>query len=303
MPSVPARAVNLAFRYTVKPTFRRSGSVQGLRRLALRFDRIAGRPVRSAALRDVDVGRYTATRISTPRAERGRTLLYLPGGGFVLRTPAVHRALVARICLEAHADALLAFYRLAPEHPFPAALDDCVAAYQYLVDEGTSPSRIVIGGDSAGGCLALATLMTLRDRGAALPAGAFTMSAVTDLRGHHHGSRTTNRDLDPVLSLDDSDRWHRYYLGDNPAGLSDPRVSPVLGNFTGLPSLLMQASTTEILLDDTRLAAERAREAGVECSLELFPGMTHVWQMVPRLPESRQAVQSIGAFIRHHTSN
>jgi monoterpene epsilon-lactone hydrolase len=299
MPSVRARAANLALRKFVKPTFERGASVASLRRLGRGFDRLFGTTPHDTRIAQVDLGRFTAERISTPSSHPGRIILYLPGGAFVLRSPAMHRALVARICREAWADALLTFYRLAPEHPYPAGLEDCVAAYQHLIADGWSPSEIVIGGDSAGGCLTLATLMAVRDRGGPMPAAAFTLSALTDLRPHRNGSRTTNQSLDPALSMDGSDRWN-HYCG-NGCSPDDPLVSPVLGDFTALPPLLMQASTIEILLDDTRVAAERAREAGVNCRTELFDGVPHAWQTIPQLPESQRALRSIGAFIRQHT--
>jgi epsilon-lactone hydrolase len=301
VPSVRARAANLAFRCSVKPIFERGASVASLRRLGRGFDRLFGAPPRGTRIARVNLGKFTAERVSTPRSRPGRIILYLPGGAFVLRSPAMHRALAARICREARADALLTFYRLAPEHPFPAGLEDCVAAYQHLLEDGWSPSGIAIGGDSAGGCLTLATLMAVRDRGAPMPAAAFTLSAVTDLRGHRNGSRTTNQRLDPALSMDGSERWH-HYCGDG-CSPDNPLVSPVLGDFTSLPPLLMQASTIEILLDDTRLAAERAREAGVHCRTELFEGLPHVWHAIPQLPESQRALRSVGAFIRQHTSS
>jgi epsilon-lactone hydrolase len=302
MPSFRAQAANLVLRSSVKPSFRRGHSVASVRRLATRFDRVASRPPRGTRSTRVELDGFSAERISVNGSRGAPVLLYLPGGGFVVRTPAAHRALVARICQEARADALLTFYRLAPEHPFPAALHDCVTAYEYVLGEGVSESAIVIGGDSAGGCLALATLMALRDRGTALPAAGFTLSAVTDLRPHTNGSRTTNARRDSMLSIEGSAEWHRYYVGDDLARLNDPLVSPVLGDFGGLPPLLMQASTTEILLDDTRLVARRAIDAGVDCSLELFAGLSHVWQMLPRLPESRRALRDIGTFIRRHAA-
>jgi acetyl esterase/lipase len=303
MPSPQAQAVNLIYRRWFKPKFQRGHTVHSLRRLAQRLEWLAGRPPRHTRRTTIDLGRCAGERISVAGYEPRRVVLYLPGGGFVLRTPAVHRALVARICREARAEALLTFYRLAPEHRFPAALDDCVAAYERLLEEGHSPAGIVVGGDSAGGCLTLATLMVIRDRGLPRPAAGFTLSAVTDLRVHVNGSRTTNERLDPMLSFDQSEKWHRHYVGDRLELLNDPRVSPLLGDFGALPPLLMQASTTEVLLDDTRIAAERAREAGVDCSLQLFPGLSHVWQIVPQLPESRQALRNLAAFIRQHTQS
>lgn len=293
--------MNRVLRRVVKPAFQRDLSVESLRRVGRSIDGVVGRPPRGTRTTKLDLGGFSAEWVSVAESDAGRVILYLPGGGFVTRSPRLHRAMLARICRQADADALLAFYRLAPEDPFPAGLDDCIAAYEYLLDTGVSPARIVIGGDSAGGCFTLSTLMSLRDRGVPLPAAAFTLSAVADLRDHHDGTRTTNAEADCMLTATGSDRWHAYLVGVQLDRLHEPLVSPVLGDFSGLPPLLMQASTTEILLDDSRLVAQRAEMAGVECWLELFDGMSHVWQMVAWLPESRRALRSVGAFVRHHT--
>lgn len=302
MTSLRARAANAVLRRYVKPTFQNGYSLEELRRLGTRFDRMS-RPPRGTRTALVDLDGLAAERISTSATHAGGpVILYLPGGGFVLQTPRMHRGAAGRIAQAAGAEALLALYRLAPEHPFPTGVDDCAAAYEYLLEEGVDPARIVIGGDSAGGCLALATLMALRDRGRPLPRAGFMLSAVTDLRGHRNGSRTENAHLDPMLSIGRSDDWHGTYVGEDLSLLEDPLVSPLLGDFTGLPPLLLQASTIEILLDDSRLAAERAREAGVPCALELYEDVPHAWQVIlPQLPESRRAIDGIGAFIRHHT--
>src|SRR5882672_3007674 len=159
MVSLEARAANTVFRHYVKRTFDRGHTVESLRALAKRFDRLAPSPPRGTHVAEVDLGNFTAERIRTLSSSQGRVVLYLPGGAFLTRSPAMHRGIVARICREAQAQALLTFYRLAPEHPFPAALDDCLHAYEHLLEEGIMPSSIVIGGDSAGGCLTLATLM------------------------------------------------------------------------------------------------------------------------------------------------
>lgn len=301
MPSAQARALNGVYRRWFKPRFQRVHSVESLRRLARHLEWLAGRPPRGTRITPVDLGRFTAEWVSPRRSTSSRMLLYLPGGAFVTRTPVLHRALVGRICRAAQAKALLTFYRLAPEHQFPAGLEDCVMAYSHLLAQGANPSNIVIGGDSAGGNLTLATLMALRDRGMPLPAAGFTLSAVTDLRAHLNGTRTTNDALDPMISFAQSDAWNRIYVGDDLERLNDPLVSPVLGSFAGLPPLLMQASLIEVLLDDTRMVAARASHAGVECSLQLFDGLAHVWQMVPSLPESRQALRQIAVFIARHT--
>jgi acetyl esterase/lipase len=149
--------------------------------------------------------------------------------------------------------------------------------------------------------MTLSTLLALRDRNIPLPAAAFTLSAVTDLRVHRNGTRTSNGALDVMLSFDVSEGWHTAYVSGNASRLSEPLVSPVLGDYRGLPPLLMQAGSTEVLLDDTRLAAERAREAGVECTVQIFPDVPHVWHIVAALPEARRALSNVAAFIRQHT--
>ena len=298
--SVRARALNSAYRYGFKSMFQRDLTLERLRSTSQRLQRFSGRPPRGTTVIPVDLGSFRGEEI-WPVATPNRTILYLPGGGFVLRTPAVHRALVGRLCRLADARALLVFYRLAPENPFPAGLEDCVTAYKHLLSSGTSAANIIIGGDSAGGGLTLSTLLALRDRGIPLPASAFTLSAVTDLRVHREGTRTSNDAADSLLSFDVSEEWHTAYVGGDETLLSDPLVSPVLGDYTGLPPLLMQASTTEVLLDDTRLAAQRAGEAEVQCTVQLFDGVAHVWHIVPQLPEARRALRKVSSFIRQHT--
>jgi epsilon-lactone hydrolase len=307
MTSVRARMVNTAYRYGFKSVLTRDLTVERLRGAAQRLQRFSGRPPRGTSIIPVDLGAFTAEQVRPPSlpesATSQRIILYLPGGGFIVRTPKIHRAFVARLSQEADAEALLVYYRLAPEHPFPAGLDDCVAAYRHLLEIGTNPADIVIGGDSAGGCLTLSTLLALRERGMPMPAAAFTLSAITDLRIHRDGTRTSNDGADAVLSFDVSEDWHACYVGGDESLLSDPLVSPVLADYAGLPPLLMQASTTEVLLDDSRLVAQRAGEAGIDCTLQLFEGVPHVWQVVRPLPESRSALRKISTFINHQISD
>lgn len=302
MPSLRAAAANWVFRRHVKHLFEDDYSIGNLRGLTERFDRWAPKPPRGTRILDRDLGNFTAASISTTRSIAGRVILHLPGGGFASRTPALHRGFVSRICQQARAEALVPFYRLAPEDPFPAGLEDCVTAYHHLLDTGAEPSNIVLGGDSAGGCLTYATLLALRDRGTPLPAAAFTCSAVTDMRLHRNGSRTTNLERDPMLSMENIERWLDYVGGDE-ASLSNPLVSPVLGDLHGLPPLLLQAADTEVLLDDSRRMAAAATQAGVECTLEIFPGVAHGWHVLPWLPESKRALRSIGKFVRAHTDS
>jgi acetyl esterase/lipase len=230
--------------------------------------------------------------IEAPDAGEG-VLLYLHGGAYALGSIDSHRELVARLARAARVRGLAIDYRLAPEHPFPAALDDAASAYRWLLAQGFDPSRIIVAGDSAGGGLALATLVALRDAGQRLPAGAVCLSPWTDLalsgesiQGKAH--------LDPLLSPESTERYARWYARDHER--THPLISPLYADLKGLPPLLIQAATDEILLDDGTRFAEAARRAGVEVTLSIWDGMFHVFQIVSFLPETKEAVAQIAHF-------
>jgi acetyl esterase/lipase len=190
-------------------------------------------------------------------------------------------------------------YRLAPEHPFPAAVEDATAAYRWLVSRGTDPAHIAIAGDSAGGGLTLATLIALRDAGDPLPAAAACLSPWVDLEGVG-ASMTSKAAVDPFVRKEMIEFMAQQYLGGR--DLRTPLAAPLYADLQGLPPLLIQVGTAEVLLDDATRIAERARAAGVEVSLEVWDDMIHVWQLfAPMLPEGQQAIERIGAFIRAHT--
>lgn len=288
-------------RMTIKPSFSVVEDVEDLRKGAVRFfDRFS-------AL-EPGVGRANAPLHHCeadwvfPRDTRtDRVILYIPGGAFVVRTPGMHRSLAGRIAKDAHARALVVFYRLAPEHPFPAGLEDCIEAYERLLKEGISPSRIIVGGDSAGGNLTLALLFALRDRGRPMPAGAFAISPVTDLRPHRRGSRSLNQRADPMLSTLYQSRlnFHEMYVAGKKKLLDDPGVSPILGDFSGLPPMIFQVGSTEILLDDSCRAVDRVRRAGGDAIVEVWDKMPHVWHSW-NFPESKRAIAHLADFIRQH---
>lgn len=230
-----------------------------------------------------------------------RIVLHLPGGAFMTCFRRAERLLLARLCRAAHARGRLVFYRLAPENPYPDGLEDCLEAYRQLLDMGIPHEHIFISGMSAGGCLALAMLLSLRDQGAPMPAGALLMSPAADFtEGLGQGSRVENARRDAVLSLEQGDAIRRLYLGERTDLATHPYVSPVLGDFTGLPPLFFQVSNTEILLDDSRLCAERAREAGVSAEVDLWERMPHGWQALSFTPESGRAIARLADFIREH---
>ncbi|WP_297167385.1 alpha/beta hydrolase, partial [Thermogemmatispora sp.] len=224
------------------------------------------------------------------------TLLFLHGGAFVMGSPRSHRGLAARIAAASHLRALVIDYRLAPEHPFPAALEDTLIAYRWLLKEHCRASEIVLAGDSAGGNLVLAALLALRAAGEALPAAAVCLSPATALDGKGESLRTL-AERDPVLRAETVGPLVAAYVGDHDP--AEPLLSPLYGDLHGLPPLLLQVGSDEILLSDVISFAERARQAGVAVELEIWEGMWHVWQIgAPWMPEATRAIQRIGAFIQ-----
>lgn len=250
------------------------------------------------ALEPADAGGVPAEWSVAPGASRTRAILYLHGGGYVIGSIATHRGLVSRLSAASGAAGFAIDYRLAPEHPFPAAVDDAVAAYRWLLGQGTEPGRIAIAGDSAGGGLTIATLLALRDAGAPLPACAVTFSPWTDLA--LEGRSMDERDArDPMVHRPGLQQMAGWYLAGQDA--RQPLASPIHGDLRGLPPLLIQVGTEETLYDDAVRLAVRAVEAGVPTAFEPYPEMFHVFQIFGMLPEAHAAVKAAGAFIARHT--
>jgi monoterpene epsilon-lactone hydrolase len=236
-----------------------------------------------------------------PGASADACLMYIHGGAWFMGSPRTHRGMVSYISYESSIRALSIDYRLAPEHPFPAGLDDCLTAYQWLLENGTTANKIILAGDSAGGNLTLALLVLLRDQGLPLPAGAVALSPATDLTGSSE-SYITRRHLDPVLTNLEDTSILRDYLGDHDP--HDPYISPLFADLHGLPPILIHVGDHEVLLDDARRFTERAQEAGVDAQVVVWPGMFHVFQIfVPWLPEAKQAVAEIAKFIKLRLSS
>jgi epsilon-lactone hydrolase len=234
-----------------------------------------------------------------PSAVAGRVVLYLHGGGYVIGSPRSHRHLAAAIASAGAASALLLDYRLAPEHPFPAALDDAVAAYRWLLGQGTAPGHVVIAGDSAGGGLTVATLLALREASVPLPAGGVCISPWVDLTCSAASYRT-KADVDPIVQKGPVEEMAHAYLGDRDR--RTPLASPLFADLHGLPPLLIHVGSDEVLLDDAVQLAERAQQAGVTATLEVWDHMIHVWHwFLPMLEEAESAVEAIGRFIRART--
>jgi monoterpene epsilon-lactone hydrolase len=228
-------------------------------------------------------------------ATKDKIILYTMGGGYVSGSCSDHRSLVAKIVKGSGIGMLLFEHRLAPEHPYPAALEDSVSVYQWLLEQGVSPSGIVIAGESAGGGLGLATLLALRDRGIPLPAAGVAISPWTDLALTGESYRTRlNSSIDPPgMSMVCS----KYYVGDHDPYL--PGISPLYGDLHGLPPLFICVGTYETMLDDSLRFAEKAKVAGVEVTLKVGEKMIHCFPlMAPLFPEATEALHEICSFIR-----
>ncbi len=224
-------------------------------------------------------------------------ILYFHGGGHCVGSIATHRSLVSFMAKFTKVKALMIDYRLSPENPFPAAVEDGVSAFRFLLGQGVSPSSIVISGDSAGGNLTMATLLDLKDKGDPMPAAAVVLSPWVDMEGIGK-SMETNAAIDPFIQKDTILSCADMYLnGINPR---TQLAAPIYADLSGLPPLLIQVGSAETLLDDAIRLSEKAKEAGVDVGLEEYEDMVHVWQVLVGLtvPESVEAVKHIAQFIR-----
>jgi epsilon-lactone hydrolase len=249
----------------------------------------------------VDANGVKAEWITANNAASDRVILYLHGGGYVMGSVDTHRELVARISKAAQARALALDYRLAPENPFPAAVDDSITAYRWLLAQGYKPGRIVIAGDSAGGGLAVSTLLALRDIGSPAPAGAVCMSPWVDFEAEG-ASMTSRAERDMLVSREAILNLAKLYLGEQ-GSLREPLAAPINAVLNDLPPLFIQVGDAETLLDDSTRLADHAEEAGVDVTLQIWEEMPHVWQLAaPVLPEGQEAIEKIGAFVLARTS-
>jgi epsilon-lactone hydrolase len=244
----------------------------------------------------VKAGVVDAEWITAPGADAGRAILYLHGGGYVAGSINSHRALAGRLSRAAKARVLVIDYRLAPEHPFPAAVEDTVTAYRWMLAQGLTPARIAIAGDSAGGGLTAAALVAIRDAGLRAPAAGVCISPWADMEGIGE-SMTTKAAADPMVQKATIVNLAKVYLaGKDPRS---PLAAPIYADLRGLPPLLIQVGSNEVLLDDAVRLAERARKAGVAVTLEPWDGMIHVWHLfASALDEGQQAIDRIGEFVR-----
>ena len=295
--------VNTYLSLSVKPLLRHVSSLRAIRAIMALADQTVGRLA--------SPGKTTATQIECPSGncqlkwiERtegsqasSRVILYLPGGAYIMRTPNLHTALVSRICLQADASSLICYYRLAPEHPFPAGLEDALEAYDVLLSAGNKPEDIAIAGDSAGGGLALALLLAIRDSKRPIPGCAVLMSPLLDA-GDHAPSRVKNARTDSALP-------HPNRRAVNPRGMyvgehdpKDPLISPIYGSFEKLPPTYVLVSDSEMLLDDSLRLARKAHMYQSEVRVDVWRKVPHVWVSMPFLPESIDGINRIGQFLK-----
>ena len=257
----------------------------------------AGRPPAAGTrVEPVDANGVPAEWVVAAGVTAERVLLHFPGGAYHLGSPARLRGLLALVSAAAQVRVLSVGYRLAPENPFPAAVEDGLAAYRWLIASGTPARQVVISGDSSGGGLALAVLVALRDAGDPLPGAAVVMSPWTDLDLSGESLRS-RADVDVLLTPEGAREAADWYLAGQDA--RHPYASPLYADLHGLPPMLIQAGDAEILRDDATRFAAAARAAGVDVTLEIWPEMPHVWHaFAGLLPEADEAVERIGRWLR-----
>ena len=258
-----------------------------------RFERLMTRVERPVSRPRVDLETCSAAWVDGDGDDHGRVILYLHGGAFIGESPGAHCAMLARICGRCGARGFYVDYRLAPEHPYPAATDDCLAAYRHLLGQGIAPVRIVIAGDSAGGNLALVTAMRARDSGLPLPAALVLLSPVLDAT-FSGASMRRNDGLDPLFRASIIGPLASAYVPEDLRG--HPYVSPLAGDLSGLPPTLALVGSSEILLDDTlRLAS-----LGQQVEAQVWHDMPHVFPIMHVLPEAAEAIEGIAAFVARY---
>lgn len=290
-----AHALSFVLRHTFKPRLARAQTMEQIRKV---FD-VPPTPMPSAcgAVRGV-VGGIPGEWVTASGVKPVATLLYLHGGGYIACSPQTHRPVTSAFAL-AGFRTFAPEYRLAPEHPFPAGLADALAAYRALLID-TAAQRIVVAGNSAGGGLALALLLSLRDLGLPLPAAAALFSPLTDLACTGSSIRENSQRC-AMFSSDSVPRAAERYLGDRDRHL--PLASPLYAQLHALPPLLIHVGANETLLDDSRRLAERAAAAGTRVELKVWPAVPHVWQLMHRwIPEGRESLEQAGDFLRRHAA-
>lgn len=296
MASLRARMVRWITARFVKRIDAETADVNELRASLKKIVRYT-RKARHVSVDETEITGLYAEWLRPDGAPADKVLLYLHGGAYVVGDCSTHRQMVSHIARSAGIAALVPEYRLAPEHPFPAAIDDAVGIYRALLADGFSPSDVFIAGDSAGGALSVATMLSLRHIGVPLPAAAVLLSPFLDITASGETS-LTRADQDPWFEAKDVPVVARHYCPGEP-DLTHPLISPVFANVAGLPPTYIQVGDDEILLSDSTRFADKMNEAGREIELEIWPEMWHVFQIfVGKMPEARRAINRIGDYLK-----
>jgi acetyl esterase/lipase len=248
-----------------------------------------------AVVKEVTIEHINADWVSVPESKQDRVILYLHGGGYVIGNNVGYREFASRLARAAKARVLVVNYRLAPENPFPAAVDDATMSYRWLLANGVTPDQIAIAGDSAGGGLTLATLVALRDAGETLPKCATCFSPWVDLEATGDSAQPGGAD-DPMIAVEGLREMGTHYAAND---LRNPLAAPLHANLSGLPPLQVFVGTRELLRDDAIRIVDHARAAGVDASLSIGEGLIHVWQIFP-IPEAAESLAAVGAFVDKH---
>ena len=298
MPSPAARALIDSFRKDLKESGIFTGSLEVARDVWDDYAETVPAYSPGVTLDEVAEGAVRGEWVDHPAASRHRVVLHFHGGGYVIGRPKTYRNFNARVSEGADARVFSVDYRLAPEDRFPAARDDCLAAYRWVLEQGRSAAEVAFVGESAGGGLVMATLLAARDAGLPLPACAVAISPWVDLTnsGESHG---TNREPDAMIPPGLLGAWAKEYLGG--ADPKNPGASPLFGDPTGLPPIYLLVGSTEVLLDDARRLFTKLSSAGIETSIDVGPEMPHNWPLFAyAIPEGEASVRKIGAFFRQH---
>lgn len=298
MASAQAQQLKDAFRrFREQRLSKPDATLEDMRASAAKLSQLTSEPpgVRYEA---VNAGDVPAQWVIPEGAAQDRVLQYVHGGGYVLMSAETHRKLVGHIASAIGCRALNVDYRLAPEHPHPAAVEDSVTAYRWLLEQGIEPRHIAISGDSAGGGLCLATALKIRDQGLALPAAIVPISPWTDMQGTG-ASLQTRADVDMMVAPEAIAQLAGVFLaGGDPR---DPYASPHYADPKGLPAIYIQVGDEEVLLDDAVRFADKAKQAGVDVNIDIFPEMQHVFQLAAgNMPEADEAIRKIGAWLKPH---
>lgn len=306
MASWQARLTNLLLRWVVKPSLKRERElkrerIEAVRRRGVWCARWLVKPVKGTAVHPVHEAGVRGEWVLAPGARDDLAVLFIHGGGFMIGSPAIYRHLVSRLSQSAGCGIFSLDYRLAPEHPYPTALEDVIQAWRWLTSGPLGATQVAAAGDSAGGNLLLAALLRLSKSGQALPAAVAALAPWTDL-SVSGDSVATNRRADPYIPAELLRPVAAAYLqGADPRA---PEASPLFGDFSGFPPMLIHVGSTEVLLDDALRLGRSAKQSGVDVTVKSWQGLPHVFQLFsPLVPEGRRSLQELGAFLRHHLSD